>query len=282
MAISPILSGMSPSIVGAAMPQRIVDNRGVVQARGESPAAIVTLSPEAKKLLLAIPPPEVPVLALDRASDRDGDGTIDQPDLNGDGQPDGLDMNADGVQDIPPESALQRELRDQQGEEEPKAAEVTDPESAAAGRPLSEDEKKVLGELRARDAEVRAHEMAHKAAGGGMTGAISYTYQTGPDGKAYAIGGEVSISAAPGSSPEETIRRAQAVRAAALAPASPSGADMAAASAAGKMESQARAQLTQGGESEGATAAKGLAGFRDGTAAEAALSAPSLESYYFG
>ena len=47
-----------------------------------------------------------------------------------------------------------------------------------------------LSQLRARDAEVRAHEAAHMAAGGRyVTGGASYTYQKGPDAGQYAVGG---------------------------------------------------------------------------------------------
>jgi len=54
---------------------------------------------------------------------------------------------------------------------------------------LSPDEERLVTDLQARDAEVKTHEAAHQAAGAGMTGAASYTYQQGPDGKMYAIGG---------------------------------------------------------------------------------------------
>jgi hypothetical protein len=109
---------------------------------------------------------------------------------------------------------------------------------------LSEDEKKVVLELQSRDAEVRAHEAAHKSAGA-ATGAASYTYQKGPDGKMYAIGGEVSVSYKEGSTPQETIANADAVIAAALAPANPSAQDMAVASSANVMKIKAQQQLAQ-------------------------------------
>lgn len=109
---------------------------------------------------------------------------------------------------------------------------------------LSEAEQRVVDELRARDAEVRAHEMAHVAAAGGLAGAPSFSYQTGPDGKRYAIGGSVSIDTSAGSSPEETISRAQRIRAASTAPADPSAQDRAVAARASQMEQHARAQLS--------------------------------------
>ena len=116
-------------------------------------------------------------------------------------------------------------------------------DEATPGGELTPDEQEVVNELRTRDAEVRSHEAAHMAAGGGLTGGMSLSYQVGPDGKRYAIGGEVSIDASPGSTPEETVLKAQKIRAAALAPAEPSAQDRAVAARAGQMESDARSQL---------------------------------------
>jgi hypothetical protein len=112
---------------------------------------------------------------------------------------------------------------------------------------LTEEERKVVEELRARDQEVRAHENAHKAAAGGYaTGGPTYTYQTGPDGKRYAIGGEVQIdtSEVP-NDPEATIRKAQIIRRAALAPAEPSSQDQKVASQAKTIENRARQELAK-------------------------------------
>jgi hypothetical protein len=109
---------------------------------------------------------------------------------------------------------------------------------------LSQDEKRLVLDLQSRDAEVHAHESAHQS-GGASTGAATYTYQQGPDGKMYAIGGEVSVSFQSGSTPQETIANAQAVIASALAPADPSGQDMAVASSAMVMMMKAQQQLSR-------------------------------------
>ena len=110
---------------------------------------------------------------------------------------------------------------------------------------LSEDEKRLTRDLGARDSEVRAHEAAHQAASGGLAGAASYTYQQGPDGKMYAIGGAVSISTPSGSTPDETIKNARLVAAAAMAAGDPSPQDLAVASSARAMEMQAEQQKTK-------------------------------------
>ena len=110
---------------------------------------------------------------------------------------------------------------------------------------LSPDEQRVVKALEARDAEVKAHEAAHQAAGGGMTGAASYTYQIGPDGKMYAIGGEVSINTKAPSSPKEALKIARQVAAAALAVGEPSPQDYAVAASARMLEVQAQQDLAK-------------------------------------
>ncbi|MEZ4437599.1 MAG: putative metalloprotease CJM1_0395 family protein [Polyangiaceae bacterium] len=110
---------------------------------------------------------------------------------------------------------------------------------------LSQDERTQVEKLKARDREVRAHEAAHQGAAGGLAGAASFTTQRGPDGRDYAIGGEVPINMAEGKTPEETIANAQRIRAAAMAPAQPSGADRSIAASASKMEAEARRELAE-------------------------------------
>lgn len=112
---------------------------------------------------------------------------------------------------------------------------------------LSESDLKVLIELRQRDSEVRAHEAAHLAAAGGIaTSGASFEYQQGPDGVRYAVGGEVNIDTSPVSGdPAATLRKADTIRRAALAPAQPSGQDMQVAASAAAMAAQAQAELLQ-------------------------------------
>lgn len=107
----------------------------------------------------------------------------------------------------------------------------------------SPEEQAQIAKLRSSDQKVRAHEAAHQAAGAGLTGAAHYQYVRGPDGKQYAVAGEVSIDTSPAGTPEATMAKAKQIRAAALAPADPSPQDRAVAAAASMMESQARAEI---------------------------------------
>lgn len=118
-------------------------------------------------------------------------------------------------------------------------------EGPKAEEDMSTGDRQVIADMKARDAEVRAHEAAHVAAGGAhVQGGASYTFDTGPDGKQYAVGGEVGIDTSPvAGDPQATADKARTVRAAALAPASPSGADRAIAAQASQMEAQAMVEI---------------------------------------
>lgn len=118
--------------------------------------------------------------------------------------------------------------------------------NSASTTTLTPEALKLVDDLKARDTEVRQHEQAHVAAAGGLAiSGATYTYQRGPNGVNYAIGGEVQIDTSPGATPEETIARAASIQAAASAPAEPSGADRAVAAAAQQMAAQARTELAR-------------------------------------
>ncbi len=142
---------------------------------------------------------------------------------------------------------------------------------------LSPEAEKAVQKLQQRDREVRAHEQAHIAAGGQHAGGASFTYQNGPDGRQYAIGGSVPIDTSPvPDDPEATEEKARTVRRAALAPANPSAADQAIAAKATAMETKARTDKMKedaegedggdgdaksvGGLGEGAEEARGISG----------------------
>lgn len=110
---------------------------------------------------------------------------------------------------------------------------------------LSPEEERLLQRLKQRDLEVRSHERQHLAAAGGyVKNGPVYEYTIGPDGKRYAVGGHVSLDMSPiPNNPEATIRKAQIIKKAALAPADPSAADRAVAASAANMELKARKQL---------------------------------------
>lgn len=165
------------------------------------------------------------------------------------------------------------------GAEEPTGAEGTNAQ-------LTKAEQEEVRELEKRDREVRAHENAHAAAAGSFAaGGPSFETVRGPDGKQYAVAGEVPIDVSEAASPEATLRKAQAIQRAALAPADPSSADRAIAAKAGRMAAEASAQMAKealdtGPQEEGSTASSETApasrGYR-AVRAYAAIEAASNE-----
>ena len=94
------------------------------------------------------------------------------------------------------------------------------------------------------DAHVKAHEAAHKAVGGSLAGSATYKYKIGPDGKRYAVSGEVPIAIKKGKTPQETIKNMEQIKAAALAPTDPSPQDLRVAATAEAIENQAKIKLS--------------------------------------
>ncbi len=125
-----------------------------------------------------------------------------------------------------------------------------------ASEQLTDEEQKQVTDLKRRDTEVRAHEQAHASVGGQYAGAPSYEFQTGPDGKKYAVGGEVSIDVSEAKDAQATIQKMQIVRRAAMAPAEPSSQDFKVAAEATQKEQAARAELNKGSEDTESTAIK--------------------------
>ena len=102
----------------------------------------------------------------------------------------------------------------------------------------------IIRQLSQRDNEVRAHEQAHSSVGGQYAGSAQYSYQRGPDGVNYAVGGEVPIDVgAISGNPRATLEKMQIVQRAALAPAEPSSQDRRVAALASQQANQARAEI---------------------------------------
>lgn len=115
----------------------------------------------------------------------------------------------------------------------------------AAEQAQNQADQRMVSLLQSRDREVRSHEAAHASAGGNLVvSGPSYTYQRGPDGRSYAIGGEVQLDVSPvANNPEATLQKSEQIRRAALAPADPSAQDLRVASNATLLASRARIDI---------------------------------------
>ncbi|GGY87078.1 hypothetical protein GCM10011613_35340 [Cellvibrio zantedeschiae] len=124
-------------------------------------------------------------------------------------------------------------------------------QKSAAQQEQQQKEQRQISELATRDREVRAHEQAHASIGGQYAGSPTYSFERGPNGVNYAVGGEVAIDTSPvPNDPEATLRKAQIIRAAASAPAEPSPQDRRVAAQAASLENEARAQIAAESASE--------------------------------
>jgi hypothetical protein len=153
----------------------------------------------------------------------------------------------------PPQSVAATPTVDASRETQPN--DQTDATTQANGRVIRgqdeqqrppEEQQRQLASLEARDREVRAHDQAHLSTAGGLaTGPAKFTYQRGPNGVNYAVGGEVPLSLRKGQTPEETLANARKIQAAALAPAQPSQQDRNVAAVAGQMALEAATELAR-------------------------------------
>ncbi len=122
---------------------------------------------------------------------------------------------------------------------------------------LTEEERRRVAELKRRDREVRAHEQAHRNAGGPFVGPPRFHFVRGPNGQFFAVGGEVSIDASPvPNNPEATIRKMQVVKRAALAPQQPSAQDQRVAAEAEAKITRARQEIREREQKAQAEAAR--------------------------
>lgn len=154
-------------------------------------------------------------------------------------------------------------------------------------------EQAQIAELASRDREVRTHEQAHASVGGAYAGSPTYTFKRGPDGRSYAVGGEVGIDVSPiANDPEATLRKMEVVQRAALAPADPSPQDRRVAAQAQAQAAEARTLIAQQRREEAVAAAEerrlreeqskeeeGASADEEESVQQPAASAPSLDLY---
>jgi len=134
--------------------------------------------------------------------------------------------------------------------DEPKKSQPNESSPQARREALNDPNSALFKELQAlknRDREVRNHEQAHLAAAGpyALSG-TNFQYRQGPDGQRYAIGGDVKIDTSKVTgNPEATLRKAEVVLRAALAPAEPSPQDRSIAAQASSLANSAQQELPQ-------------------------------------
>lgn len=142
------------------------------------------------------------------------------------------------------EQSQQQKDEDQNNTEQKDGLNLNDASEKRTDEKLAAEELQQVQSLRNRDREVRAHEQAHASVGGNLAGPANLDFTTGPDGKRYAVSGDVSIdiSRVP-NDPAASIRKFEQVQRAALAPANPSSQDLRVAARAAASANEARGEL---------------------------------------
>lgn len=161
-------------------------------------------------------------------------------------------------------TVFQSGRRDQQNQLAPESNSAPSVEQRSpVSTQISAEQQRQIDALTAIDRKVKAHEEAHLSVGADLVrGGPTYSYQTGPDGKRYAIAGEVQIDTSKGRKPQETIPKAQHIRATALAPANPSSQDRQVAALAAGMEMEARQELALQMRQRGSVTEHAIAAYR--------------------
>lgn len=126
------------------------------------------------------------------------------------------------------------------------ASQATTHQSSDKSSQQIENDQLVAKDLARRDREVRNHERIHASVGGAFTSAPHFSYQKGPDGQLYAVGGDVSIdTSAVAGDPRATLEKAQVIIRAALSVPEPSVQDRRVAAQARVMATEAQAEIAQ-------------------------------------
>ncbi|MCW3171951.1 putative metalloprotease CJM1_0395 family protein [Shewanella subflava] len=169
------------------------------------------------------------------------DDTTQQDELPPVMQEGAKDVEAENQQSVQPQFSQTNQQSDAE-----KAAEHAEKQVKAQQQKQIQAEQQIISELSKRDTEVKTHEQAHKAIGGMFAQSPSYSYEKGPDGKRYAVDGEVKIDVAiVKGDPQATFNKMQKVYAAAMAPNQPSSADIRVAAEAVQKMNQAKAELAE-------------------------------------
>ncbi|WP_434951578.1 putative metalloprotease CJM1_0395 family protein [Shewanella sp. HL-SH4] len=142
--------------------------------------------------------------------------------------------------------AAEQQKQQQQAQEQQQQQQQASDQAEQQQQKVALAEQQIISELSKRDIEVKTHEQAHKAVGGMFAQSPSFSYEKGPDGKRYAVDGEVQIDVgAVSGDPQATFNKMQKVYAAAMAPNQPSSADIRVAAEAVQKMNQAKAEMAE-------------------------------------
>lgn len=151
----------------------------------------------------------------------------------------------------PPQDASLRQQAEQTAIRQTSVLGAEKVTNQATEKEIEAAELLVTRKLSERDREVRNHERIHASIGGAHASAPSYSYQRGPDGRLYAVDGEVRIDTSPvPDNPQATLEKAEVIMRAALSVPEPSTQDRRVAAEARVMAAEARAEIAKAEEAK--------------------------------
>ena len=86
---------------------------------------------------------------------------------------------------------------------------------------LTKEQQQMVAQLSSLHDKVTQHQQAKASVGGQYASSPQYLWTVGPDGKRYAVSGNVALDVSPESEPESTVSKMEIVKRAALAPQQP-------------------------------------------------------------
>lgn len=115
---------------------------------------------------------------------------------------------------------------------------------------LSEAERQEVRRLRSQERRLSMAQNAQRQLAGPYARSVSRSFRNGPDGVGYAVDGSISLDTTASSSPQENLKKAQTLRAAAMASGQPSASDMEAIARANQMEAKAQLEMARSAREE--------------------------------
>lgn len=132
-----------------------------------------------------------------------------------------------------------------QREEEAEPATGPAPILGPADTDLSLEDRQELARLQQQDITVRTRDMAYVAATAGVSGGFTVRYETGPDGRRYAVEANVQLDTSDAATPEQSLAKARALRAALMSAGGDATRDASATARAAALEYRARAEIAR-------------------------------------
>jgi hypothetical protein len=174
-----------------------------------------------------------------------GDGTVSADETSSSASTESGDQGFQDKQVNQSEPDASKVQNQKQQEQKAQRREGLAEQAQASEQQAAQIDAAKVAQLSKRDTEVKTHEQAHASVGGSHAQSPSFTYEKGPDGRRYAVDGEVQIDVSVvNGDAQATLNKMMKVYSAAMAPVQPSMADIRVAADALQKMNAAREELS--------------------------------------